>query len=267
MRFTLLLVAWFIVTMTVHFLLLDPSEVANLLLVGYSASWHGIGTPPWFRVIKHLWLGFYLEFSVFMSVPIYFTNYHRKRDSRNDEPRRVAHRWYMILLITWIAVTVFVVLVFCIPYHVCHSWFMDTSQATVQKIQPGMTIAEVERIIGGPPGSYVFAQAVKFRKVGSATPNEISWTTRDGTITVGDGASLTNGGGWLKKPNGIVDWAKWEPLEGGSIWDNPGSWIGVVAVLVLVGVLWGFVVWLDRVAPLPPPTTTGEQLRNIDEKG
>jgi hypothetical protein len=96
--------------------------------------------------------------------------------------------------------------------------FLDTSVGAAAKIRPGMTIAEVELIIGGPPGDYVFSEdSSPPIYVGRSGSNHVLWMTYAGIIDVSDGK-------WGEAPDenghyvywntrkGTVDSVKWEPF-------------------------------------------------------
>jgi hypothetical protein len=96
-------------------------------------------------------------------------------------------------------------------------WFMDTSRATAAKIHRGMPIAEVEQIIGGPPGDYVFPEDIQWRFTsGNSWPNNMEWVTYDGKIVVTDGERGIGAGqdgkieAW-STAKGTVDSVLWLP--------------------------------------------------------
>lgn len=65
---------------------------------------------------------------------------------------------------------------------------VDTSQAMANKIRPGMTLEEVQQIIGAPPGDYRSGATPEFQFVsGHRWPNVITWTSDRGRIDVTDG--------------------------------------------------------------------------------
>ncbi|MCE9563803.1 MAG: hypothetical protein K8U57_17310 [Planctomycetes bacterium] len=142
---------------------------------------------------------------------------------------------------TVVGMVVVSVLVFVVGFSsVWRGWFLDASEATAQKIQPGMTLAEAEQIIGCPPGSYTFGRPrTNFRISGNATPNEISWTTYQGTITVADGLYGPDNQ-WYLKPDGVVDWVKWERFVAAPDTYNP--WIAIIlGVTLAVFMYWVFI--------------------------
>jgi hypothetical protein len=98
---------------------------------------------------------------------------------------------------------------------------LDTSAAAAAKIRPGMTIAQVEQIIGGPAGTYLYPEDIQPRFIcGNNFPNTIEWVTYDGKIVVTDGmwgfggARDTEFGTTLDSwstAKGTVDSVRWEP--------------------------------------------------------
>jgi hypothetical protein len=96
--------------------------------------------------------------------------------------------------------------------------FLDTSADAAAKIRPGMTIAEVEQIVGGPPGKYVFPEDIPLQFItGNNWPNTIEWVTYDGKIVVTDGmwgmGGVTEFGelNTWSTAKGTVDSVHWEP--------------------------------------------------------
>lgn len=113
---------------------------------------------------------------------------------------------------------------------------VDTSRATADRIRPGMTLAEVEQIIGAPPGTYGVEPHFRFVS-GNRWPYPVDWSSPGGHIEVIDGefgftrdsstgqAMNTD----MRKPDGIVDSVRWYPAtERGGSWEE----IGARAVLV-----------------------------------
>ncbi len=60
------------------------------------------------------------------------------------------------------------------------------SEATVARIQPGMTKAEVERLLGGPPGDYTTRSMVWALEISRLVPpgTPASWLSDEGEATV-----------------------------------------------------------------------------------
>ncbi|WP_439632205.1 hypothetical protein [Gemmata sp.] len=91
-----------------------------------------------------------------------------------------------LLLTLWLLVLPLTGMVF-LSYRFDH-WGIDTSEEAATGIRPGMTIQEVERIVGGPPGDYRSPEPVRFRKYsGNQWPYVLEWTTYNGRIEVRDG--------------------------------------------------------------------------------
>ncbi len=144
--------------------------------------------------------------------------------------------WFKIVTVVWFVATVFVTFILCCPTKIRQGFFMDTSEQNVAKIRSGMTLAEVERIIGGPPGYYTFSEDVRFRSVSGeisfARPNTIDWTTYRGTITIFDGQYTLDGSSpeGMRKPAGIVDSVTWQPFVRvpgrNDPWPNIGLRVG-----------------------------------------
>jgi hypothetical protein len=109
------------------------------------------------------------------------------------------------LTIGWLVVVPVVALVLC-----CHTVIfgltLDISPSAAERIRPGMSLAEVERIIGGLPGDYRFAYELPSDSIfpyeppddyrlisvsipvrGGKWPHRITWVTYQGEIEVIDG--------------------------------------------------------------------------------
>jgi hypothetical protein len=131
------------------------------------------------------------------------------------------------------------VLVFLIGFtSIWRGWLLDTSEATAKKIQPGMTLAEVQEIIGGPPGRYTLSSDAEPQKVSGMLPRSVvEWRTYHGTITVVDGYSGGDGGG---PPKGTVDFVWWKPSKS-SPWE---PWLVIVPSMVAACFLYWMYFWL-----------------------
>jgi hypothetical protein len=166
---------------------------------------------------------------------------------------------------------------------------IDTSPATAAKIHPGMTVVEVNQIIGGPPRDYRIGVITKFNLVsGSDWPNYITWTSCHGRIEVIDGrygfrpvalpgatpsqekGDMGDGryGVVVTTPreiksyctaDNIVDSVKWEPVADGG----PYPWvhIGRVTVLSFAAAFALYCCWCygrgraaEDASPASPPT-------------
>jgi hypothetical protein len=188
----------------------------------------------------------YVEFCVFVLVPVRLAF----RRLSNDAP---TPRWCKWLQRLWLVVTASIVLYFVVPFQVCRGWFMDTSQVTAQKIQPGMPLEEVEHIVGGPPGNYSLTRTPgKFHK-GKAIPNEFRWTTSQGTIVVVDGVYLYGFDGpmWMPPPDGLVDSVRWEALPQEHTLVDVVAIVGI-SVAGVVTLFW----WVFVYAQEPKPRST-----------
>jgi hypothetical protein len=132
------------------------------------------------------------------------------------------------LLTLWLLVFPLAGMMF-LSYRYDH-WGIDTSEAAAAGIRPGMTVQEVEQIIGGPPGDYRAPAHVQFRKyAGNQWPNVLEWTTYNGRIEVTDGvwgiqeppprgaaAHYAPASGKLvswSTGDGIVDAVRWSPVD------------------------------------------------------
>jgi hypothetical protein len=147
------------------------------------------------------------------------------------------------------------------PSAVWKGWFIDTSRATAAKIRPGMTIAEVEQIIGGPAGKYVFPEASQGQLMsGNRWPNTIEWVTYDGKIVVRDG----EWGFGVAHPDtktidtwstakGVVEHVYWEPYDPSKA--NPGGFwvlVGVSFIFALIVWLMSTDLWWSKTQPQQP---------------
>jgi len=146
--------------------------------------------------------------------------------------------WFKLVVIA-----IFLAFVLNRPLKVVRGSFMDTSKETAAKIQPGMTLEEVEQIIGGPPGRYVLAEEKTTIRKGLRKLQEpivIVWEGYQGTIEVADGMS-----GQTEfcphpgiEPDGIVDSVSWKPYDRASV-DvlSSGTARAVVGMLVVIVLL------------------------------
>lgn len=109
---------------------------------------------------------------------------------------------------------------------------VDTSRAAAARIRPGMTLSEVEGVIGAPPGIYLHGGDPRFTFTsGSRWPKTVNWSGPDGHVVVYDGEfgfAQTSG---LRKPDGVVDSVHWYPLTGR---DAPWESLGAHALLIYV---------------------------------
>ncbi|MFO0823269.1 MAG: hypothetical protein U0792_09130 [Gemmataceae bacterium] len=153
--------------------------------------------------------------------------------------------------------------VYCFQPQVVRGWSLYTAEANAARIQPGMTLAEVERIIGGPPGSYVFSfpsitrSQNTFSSVNKrAVPNVLVWQTHQGRIEVRDGdywpRDITAIPGI--EPDGLVDSASWKPYAPSTAERDARNLIfaGVVAAL-----LFSVYLVLRRSRTSTPPVAPG----------
>lgn len=96
---------------------------------------------------------------------------------------------------------------------------IDTRRETAARIRPGMPRAEVDRIIGGPAGSYrIWPETTRFNFVtGNQWPRVYIWESYHGRIEVVDGQygiqDRVTGEllGWSSS-RGVVDSVRWSPL-------------------------------------------------------
>lgn len=113
-------------------------------------------------------------------------------------------------------------------------WWLDTSATAAERIKPGMTLAEAEQIVGGPPGEYHLAPPTIFRcSFNGPAPYWIVWRAADGGIVVN---ARSDDGSW--GPGAVRSVHHEVPVEGIN-WDELASWSW--RVVVCFGV--PFVVW------------------------
>jgi hypothetical protein len=137
--------------------------------------------------------------------------------------------------------------------------FMDISPATAAKIRPGMPIAEVEQIIGGPRGYYVLPEDIPLRfNSGNCWPNIMEWVTYDGKIVVTDGERGLEAGpdGGIKPwstAKGVVEHVHWVPYNPSKA--KPGGfWFLVGGSFIFALIVWlGCAdLWWARTQPHQP---------------
>lgn len=84
---------------------------------------------------------------------------------------------------------------------------LDTSQANAQRIKPGMTIAEAEAILGGPPGDYRIDGECEIRFVsGNCLPTITEWHTREGRLQLHQSCCLLQPPGPNDRKRTPEDW-------------------------------------------------------------
>ncbi|MCE9567386.1 MAG: hypothetical protein K8U57_35750 [Planctomycetes bacterium] len=152
-------------------------------------------------------------------------------------------------------------------------WFnpcrgIDTSQEAAARIRPGMTMAEVEQIIGGPPGDYRYRGATRFQKVsGNRWPYTQQWTTFDGQIEIADGyygiqyppdngAKVYPGSESWSTADGVIDSVKWSPAEQPTITRLSGDAILLRTVICFGLPLVCYLVWTTKRHPDPIPSSS-----------
>jgi hypothetical protein len=129
---------------------------------------------------------------------------------------------------------------------------IDTRRETAARIRPGMPRAEVERIVGGPAGSYrVWPDTARLNFVtGNQWPRVYVWESYHGRIEVFDGQygiqDRGTGGlrGWSTS-RGVVDSVRWSPLPKEERGWDPETALAASAVYYfgLTALLYG-AVWL-----------------------
>lgn len=90
---------------------------------------------------------------------------------------------------------------------------LNVGPETAARIHPGMRVAEVERLIGSPPGEYRYSGATRFFVVSvGCGENRIEWFTGRGRLVLVDGHS---GRRCPNSSDGVVDDVRWEPSDDG----------------------------------------------------
>lgn len=153
--------------------------------------------------------------------------------------------WLRVVNLTWIC-GLPLVLLYALSGNYIKGWFIDTSRTAADRIKPGMSLAEAEQIIGGPPGDYRFDPGSDFQNVtGSCWPHYVEWTTYQGQITIQDGYTVLwpPRGGPRKPssldPDGIVDEVRWSvpPEKFGAVPET--AFLGYSGLCALLGFVLG----------------------------
>jgi len=129
---------------------------------------------------------------------------------------------------------------------------IDTSNATAAKIQRGMSLAEVEQIIGGPPRDYRIGVPSRIQFVhGNHWPTIYRWESNDGRIEVKDGEHgfghdpATGGLRSWSTSRGVVDWVIWYPTpEEERGWHPAAAVGGYAAAFFGFAFALYFILWL-----------------------
>jgi hypothetical protein len=116
----------------------------------------------------------------------------------------------------------------------------DTGREVYRRVRAGMTLEEVGRVIGVPPGDYRLEEDRTVSFFGETRgPQLTSWVSYRGRITVGDGdiyyakpvLRLEN------PPDGVIESVWWSPAEQDPLWWRLRSPLAVAAALLAGGLL------------------------------
>jgi hypothetical protein len=123
---------------------------------------------------------------------------------------------------------------------------LDTSEAVVERVRKCRTLAEVEQVIGGPPGNYCWTHHDKYRlQAGWIVPHYVDWSTPRGVVSVVEGYSYCTGSG-TTTTSGHVHEVLWRPAN------EPNPWFTlIVSVAGCFGLPWAF--FLLHRSPEEPP--------------
>lgn len=163
---------------------------------------------------------------------------------------------FIILSFLWLVGVPVVAMYLTDPRFALSGRLVNTSEETAAKIRPGMTIAEAEAIIGGPPGEYLEKGEHFFRFAsGNEWPHVTLWVSSQGEIAVCDGwygIQRNQSGeheGW-SHTTGIVQSVSWKSRRDG---DESTSKLRVILCILFPSTL--FTIWyisreLDRINQL-----------------
>lgn len=117
----------------------------------------------------------------------------------------------------------------------------DTGREVADRIRPGMTLADAERVIGAPPGDYrLDGDRMHDYFSGHRFPNITAWGTYSGRIIVMDGETITpmypSPQPPLNEPDGVIDSVDWSPVEPPAYWWRVRSPLAATAA-ALAGIL------------------------------